>query len=102
MKWVFNCQVLNMSFGDWELFRMLAVALRERELTSFNQVDETNANKNVRFTVPSIQATGPPQDRERERRRKFDKIFRNHFESLFVSFTLYYYQPSCIMLFSLL
>lgn len=58
-----------MSFGDWELFRMLAVALRERELTSFSQVDETNANKNVRFTVPSIQAPAP--ERERERRRKY-------------------------------
>ncbi|XP_034241377.1 kinase D-interacting substrate of 220 kDa B isoform X3 [Thrips palmi] len=67
-------KVLKMSFGDWELFRMLAVALREREMTSFSQVDETNANKNVRFSVPSIQATGPPQDRERERRPSASKM----------------------------
>ncbi|KAJ1531607.1 hypothetical protein ONE63_000279 [Megalurothrips usitatus] len=67
-------KVLKMSFGDWELFRMLAVTLREREFTSFSQVDETNANKNVRFTVPSIQATAPPQDRERERRPSASKM----------------------------
>ncbi|XP_052119643.1 kinase D-interacting substrate of 220 kDa B isoform X5 [Frankliniella occidentalis] len=67
-------KVLKMSFGDWELFRMLAVALRERELTTFSQVDETNPNKNVRFTVPSIQATAPPQERERERRPSASKM----------------------------
>ncbi|KAK3930848.1 Kinase D-interacting substrate of 220 kDa [Frankliniella fusca] len=66
-------KVLKMSFGDWELFRMLAVALRERELTTFSQVDETNPNKNVRFTVPSIQATSP-QERERERRPSASKM----------------------------
>lgn len=36
-------QVLQMNFGDWELFRMLVLGLRERE------ADEEFISKNVRF-----------------------------------------------------
>nr|XP_053644510.1 kinase D-interacting substrate of 220 kDa B-like isoform X1 [Cherax quadricarinatus] len=36
-------KVLNMNFGDWELFRVLVLGLREREL------DDDYAIKNVRF-----------------------------------------------------
>ncbi|KAI4495270.1 hypothetical protein M0804_001471 [Polistes exclamans] len=42
-------KVLKMSFGDWELFRMIIVSLRELELTSFTNQDETS--RSVRFTV---------------------------------------------------
>ncbi|CAL4079845.1 unnamed protein product, partial [Meganyctiphanes norvegica] len=40
-------KVLNMSFGDWELFRMMTLSLREQE------VDDDFPYKNVRFQEPS-------------------------------------------------
>lgn len=40
--------VLKMSFGDWEMFRVCIVSLREHELTSVVKQDE-QSNKNVRF-----------------------------------------------------
>lgn len=36
-----------MSFGDWEMFRVLVVSLREHELTSVYQQDES---RSLRFT----------------------------------------------------
>ena len=36
-----------MSFGDWELFKMLILGLRERQMSV---EDEELATKNVRFT----------------------------------------------------
>lgn len=48
-----------MSFGDWELFRMFIVSLREQELSSVTNIEETSP-KNVRFTVPKAKP-GPPQ-----------------------------------------
>lgn len=38
-----------MAFGDWELFRMIIVSLRELEVSSFGTQDETS--RSVRFTV---------------------------------------------------
>lgn len=38
-----------MAFGDWELFRMVVVSLREHELVMVTQLEETSANRNVRF-----------------------------------------------------
>ncbi|MPC85818.1 hypothetical protein E2C01_080615 [Portunus trituberculatus] len=40
---LFPRQVLHMNFGDWELFRILILGLRERE------VDDDYLTKNVRF-----------------------------------------------------
>lgn len=37
-----------MTFGDWELFKLLVVSLREHELTTVTQTEETSS-KNVRF-----------------------------------------------------
>ncbi|XP_071446780.1 kinase D-interacting substrate of 220 kDa B [Hetaerina americana] len=43
-------KVLKMNFGDWELFRMLVVALREQECVSVTQTDEVGlGGKYVRF-----------------------------------------------------
>ncbi|XP_076752387.1 ankyrin repeat-rich membrane spanning isoform X2 [Xylocopa sonorina] len=42
-------KVLKMAFGDWELFRMVIVSLRELELSSFNTHEE--GPRSVRFTV---------------------------------------------------
>nr|CAD7262821.1 unnamed protein product [Timema shepardi] len=56
-------KVLQMNFGDWELFRMIVVSLREQELTCFSHQEELNY-KNVRFAVPSPHAT--PQLPERK------------------------------------
>lgn len=42
-----------MAFGDWELFRMVIVILREMELTSFTVYEE--GSRSVRFTVGSEQ-----------------------------------------------
>lgn len=37
-----------MTFGDWELFKLLVVSLREHELTTVTQTEETSS-RNVRF-----------------------------------------------------
>jgi predicted CDP-diglyceride synthetase/phosphatidate cytidylyltransferase len=42
-------QVVHMGFGDWEMFRMVIISLREHELSSVMQLEETSANRNVRF-----------------------------------------------------
>ena len=42
-----------MSFGDWELFRMVVISLREQELSTFSTHDE--GPRSVRFTVGSDQ-----------------------------------------------
>lgn len=41
-----------MTFGDWELFRMVIVSLREMELSSFTYEE---GSRSVRFTVGSEQ-----------------------------------------------
>ncbi|KOC69442.1 Kinase D-interacting substrate of 220 kDa [Habropoda laboriosa] len=46
-------KVLKMAFGDWELFRMVIVSLREVELSSFSTHEE--GPRSVRFTVGSEQ-----------------------------------------------
>lgn len=38
-----------MAFGDWELFRMVIVSLREQERTSVATCDESS--RSVRFTM---------------------------------------------------
>lgn len=48
-------QVLKMSFGDWELFRMVVVSLREQELTSFTTQEE--GSRSVRFIVGTEENT---------------------------------------------
>lgn len=42
-------KLLNMSFGDWEMFKVVIVSLREHELTSVMKQDESN--RNVRFSA---------------------------------------------------
>ncbi|XP_033187343.2 ankyrin repeat-rich membrane spanning isoform X1 [Bombus vancouverensis nearcticus] len=46
-------KVLKMAFGDWELFRMVIVSLRELEVSSFSTQEE--GSRSVRFTVGSEQ-----------------------------------------------
>ncbi|XP_017763227.1 PREDICTED: kinase D-interacting substrate of 220 kDa isoform X5 [Eufriesea mexicana] len=46
-------KVLKMAFGDWELFRMVIVSLRELEVSSFSTHEE--GSRSVRFTVGSEQ-----------------------------------------------
>ncbi|RLU26571.1 hypothetical protein DMN91_000367 [Ooceraea biroi] len=46
-------KVFKMAFGDWELFRMMIISLREMELTSFTYEE---GPRSVRFTVESEQA----------------------------------------------
>lgn len=43
-----------MTFGDWELFRMVIVSLREMELSSFTYEE---GSRSVRFTVGSEQVS---------------------------------------------
>ncbi|KYQ48723.1 hypothetical protein ALC60_12229 [Trachymyrmex zeteki] len=45
-------KVFKMTFGDWELFRMVIVSLREMELSSFTYEESP---RSVRFTVGSEQ-----------------------------------------------
>lgn len=42
-----------MAFGDWELFRMVIVSLRELEVSSFSTHEE--GPRSVRFTVGTEQ-----------------------------------------------
>ncbi|CAD6208425.1 GSCOCG00003437001-RA-CDS, partial [Cotesia congregata] len=50
-------QVLRMTFGDWELFRIVIISLREQERTSFTTFEESS--RSVRFTVqPEINRKG--------------------------------------------
>lgn len=42
-----------MAFGDWELFRMVIVSLRELEISSFSTHEE--GSRSVRFTVGTEQ-----------------------------------------------
>lgn len=53
-----------MTFGDWELFRMVIVSLREMELSSFTYEE---GPRSVRFTVGSEQIL---------RKGTFDFLFR--------------------------
>ncbi|XP_061940332.1 kinase D-interacting substrate of 220 kDa isoform X3 [Apis cerana] len=46
-------KVLKMAFGDWELFRMVIVSLRELEISSFSTHEE--GPRSVRFTVGTEQ-----------------------------------------------
>ncbi|XP_026671715.1 kinase D-interacting substrate of 220 kDa B isoform X3 [Ceratina calcarata] len=46
-------KVVKMSFGDWELFRMVIVSLRELELSTFTTHEE--GSRSVRFTMGSEQ-----------------------------------------------
>lgn len=46
-------KVLKMAFGDWELFRMVIVSLRELEVSSFSTHEE--GPRSVRFTVGTEQ-----------------------------------------------
>ena len=41
---------MKMTFGDWELFRMVIVSLREHELTTVTTAQEEGP-RSVRFTV---------------------------------------------------
>ncbi|XP_011263943.1 kinase D-interacting substrate of 220 kDa B isoform X4 [Camponotus floridanus] len=47
-------KVFKMTFGDWELFRMVIVSLREMELSSFTYEE---GPRSVRFTVGSEQVS---------------------------------------------
>lgn len=49
-----------MNFGDWEMFKVMIVSLREQELTSVMKQDEA---KNVRFSVVKPQPVMSGQDK---------------------------------------
>lgn len=54
-------KLLKMNFGDWEMFRVLIVSLREQEMTSVIRQDESK--NTVRFTVSKSTAAVGPKDR---------------------------------------
>jgi hypothetical protein len=55
-----------MNFGDWELFRMLIVSLREQELAVITHQEELSS-KNVRFADPSLRMTSQAPERKGNR-----------------------------------
>ncbi|XP_049824208.1 kinase D-interacting substrate of 220 kDa B isoform X3 [Aethina tumida] len=72
-------RLLNMSFGDWEMFKVLLISLREYEVTSLMREDEVvkpaSSNKHERkasvtkLQVPGekdskMQVDGPPKERK--------------------------------------
>ncbi|XP_054258040.1 kinase D-interacting substrate of 220 kDa B isoform X3 [Macrosteles quadrilineatus] len=63
--------VVQMGFGDWEMFRIIIVSLREHELSNVMTLEETSANRNVRFVQNSSQSSqdrsknsGPPSSNQ--------------------------------------
>lgn len=65
-------KLLKMSFGDWEMFKVVIVSMREHEVTSVMKQDESN--RNVRFSA----AVKPqPSGSGLEKRGKFKhyKVF---------------------------
>jgi hypothetical protein len=52
-----------MNFGDWELFRMLIVSMREQELSLITHQEELGS-KNVRFADPSLRMTSQAPERK--------------------------------------
>ncbi|KAK4875156.1 hypothetical protein RN001_011578 [Aquatica leii] len=54
-------KLLQMSFGDWEMFRVLIVSLREYEMTRVTKHDET---KNVRMAVNKPPMPMPSRERK--------------------------------------
>jgi len=57
---IFDLQVLKMNFGDWELFRIVLLALRDKEYLINN---ENNSNSNFKHT-----RTGSSKNNSHERR----------------------------------
>lgn len=58
--YIFDFQVLKMNFGDWELFRIVLLALRDKEYLINN---ETNSNINFKHT-----RSGSSKNQSHERR----------------------------------
>jgi len=58
--YIFDLQVLKMNFGDWELFRIVLLALRDKEYLINN---ETNSNINFKHT-----RSGSSKNQSHERR----------------------------------
>lgn len=54
-------KILKMNFGDWEMFRVMIVSLREHEMTTVIKQDESK--NTVRFTVSK--STTPVVTKER-------------------------------------
>lgn len=51
-------KLLKMNFGDWEMFKVMIVSLREHEMTTVLRQDES---KNVRFSVSNPQIVTKPE-----------------------------------------
>ncbi|XP_034935135.1 kinase D-interacting substrate of 220 kDa-like [Chelonus insularis] len=72
-KVLFHCdlselkQVLNISFGDWEIFRIVIVSLREQERSVFSVCKE--GSRSVRFTVR-------PEPNDRKETRESQSSFQ--------------------------
>lgn len=64
-------KLLKMTFGDWEMFKVMIVSLREHELTTLIKQDEA---RNVRFSVTS-QQSGPKPERKRKFKFSIIKAF---------------------------
>ncbi|KRT81831.1 hypothetical protein AMK59_5196 [Oryctes borbonicus] len=54
-------KLLKMNFGDWEMFRVMIVSLREHEMTSVIRQDESK--NTVRFTVNKSTVAVPSKER---------------------------------------
>lgn len=65
-----------MSFGDWEMFKVMVISLREHELTSVVQAEESAA-KNVRFVVSkNKQERSSDKKRDTSKREEGEKELR--------------------------
>ncbi|KAK6637747.1 hypothetical protein RUM44_008169 [Polyplax serrata] len=68
-------KVLEMNFGDWEMFKVMIISLREHELSCVSQAEEIGA-KNVRFHIlkdKKQQSSEKVRDQEKESRRLSSK-----------------------------
>ncbi|KAL0272477.1 UNVERIFIED_CONTAM: hypothetical protein PYX00_005429 [Menopon gallinae] len=58
-------KVMKMNFGDWELFKVIVISLREQELSYVTQAEEATT-KNVRFIISNKKKQERPTDKKRD------------------------------------
>lgn len=69
-------KLLKMTFGDWEMFRVMIVSLREHEMTTVVRQDESR--NTVRFSENKTTAVITPKDRRgNEKLRSREFLFKN-------------------------
>lgn len=60
-----------MNFGDWEMFKVVVISLREQELSFVTQAEESST-KNVRFIISNKKKQDRNSDKKRDSSKRED------------------------------